>query len=307
MPPTFKYALITIHVTDARPWGFPTELDPTLRYLTGQQEICPTTQQLHWQLYGESRRAQGIRKWKDALHCNWAHIEARKGTQQQAIDYCTKQETRAPDAVPQATGDKDNFDQPAKRNIQDVYSEALAADSYDNALSIVKKDAPRDYVLYQNQIVNTFKHTFQPQYITPEFDWIADKIPEAILREKAIILSGPSGYGKTQYALSHGEHPLLVSHIDELKKLTPLTDLIVFDDMNFKHWPANSCIHLTDLELPRAINVKYGIATIPQHMHRIFTTNLAFADLFSEKALDQEWEAIERRCHIINVSQKLFE
>lgn len=76
--------------------------------------------------------------------------------------------------------------------------------------------------------------------------------------------------------------------------------------MNFAHWPPGACIHLCDLELPRSINVKYGVAEIPQRMPRIFTTNRVLYDLFSTNATEEERAAIERRVHIVNLFNKLY-
>jgi hypothetical protein len=46
-----------------------------------------------------------------------------------------------------------------------------------------------------------------------------------------------SGVGKTSFAKAHGNYPLIVSTLDDLKKITPdKTDLLVFDDMEFSEW-----------------------------------------------------------------------
>lgn len=87
-----------------------------------------------------------------------------------------------------------------------------------------------------------------------------------------VSIVGPSGIGKTQYAKAHFKNPLLVRHIDDLKNFTD-HDGIVFDDMDFTHWPPTSQIHLTDVEENSSINVKYGTALIPRGTKRIFTCN----------------------------------
>lgn len=103
--------------------------------------------------------------------------------------------------------------------------------------------------------------------------WKRDPI-EAV-KVKAHVFIGGTGLGKTEWALAHFERPLLVSHIDELKKLeTGEYDGIVFDDMDFNHWPRSAVIHLVDYAKARAINVKHSTATIPKGMPRIFTCNV---------------------------------
>lgn len=91
---------------------------------------------------------------------------------------------------------------------------------------------------------------------------------------KSVVLMGPSGIGKTTFALAHFINPLLVSHIDDLKSLTPHHDGIVFDDMMFDHMPITAQIHLVDMEFTRSIHARFVTATIPMGTKRIFTCNV---------------------------------
>lgn len=92
---------------------------------------------------------------------------------------------------------------------------------------------------------------------------------------------GPTGVGKTSWATRVAPKPcLLVSHIDDLKKLRKDHKCILFDDMDFRHWPDRAQIHILDWHMPRTINVKHGAVEIPASMPKIFTGNyLMFADL----------------------------
>jgi len=74
----------------------------SLAYLTYQRECCPTTQRLHWQIYGEmpedkhcSGRAfakkLGYTQKKGDPSIKWA---ARRGTAEEAAVYCQKEESR---------------------------------------------------------------------------------------------------------------------------------------------------------------------------------------------------------------------
>lgn len=62
------------------------------RYLVYQQETCPTSGKAHFQGYVECYNAISILGLKDLLG-NSVHFETRKGSQQQAIDYCKKSRT----------------------------------------------------------------------------------------------------------------------------------------------------------------------------------------------------------------------
>lgn len=71
--------------------------NPAIRYVSYQYEICPTTQRRHAQGYVEFNRAFRISGVKGVIpKLGTAHLERRNGTRDQARDYTTKEETRAP-------------------------------------------------------------------------------------------------------------------------------------------------------------------------------------------------------------------
>ncbi len=91
-----KYFVFTLFTTMT-----PTEFVKQIRskknitYLICQQEESPTTKRKHLQGYLESKRSYG--KYKAlATYLNYTtiHLEERKGSQKQAIDYCNKSETQ---------------------------------------------------------------------------------------------------------------------------------------------------------------------------------------------------------------------
>ena len=70
-----------------------------VQYYVYQMETSPSTGRIHWQGYLELKEGTKMRlkTLKDKVfRSNTVHIEARRGTQQEAIDYCKKEETRAP-------------------------------------------------------------------------------------------------------------------------------------------------------------------------------------------------------------------
>ncbi len=115
------------------------------------------------------------------------------------------------------------------------------------------------------------------------------------------IFAGPTGIGKTQFALAHFKKPMLISHIDQLGIIDWANcDGLVFDDMHFEgnadgkgRWSTSSQIHLVDIDMKRAINIKYGYAEIPAHTKKIFTTNAE-----GGMCLDLATDAISRRCTV---------
>lgn len=119
------------------------------------------------------------------------------------------------------------------------------------------------------------------------------------------LICGMAGSGKTHYALSHFKNATLVSHIDDLKKITEETDGLVFDDMAFNQWPPGSIIHLLDREQDRSIHARYTNAEIPAKLPKIFTSNRE--DIFVPNTCTCEEQAgIDRRFKTLKISAKLF-
>lgn len=83
-----------------RCWMFTSWRDETpnftskMWYQVYQREIAPKTGREHWQGYVEFNEPIGMNAAKIQLGEIICHLEPRKGSQQQAIAYCTKKETR---------------------------------------------------------------------------------------------------------------------------------------------------------------------------------------------------------------------
>ena len=124
------------------------------------------------------------------------------------------------------------------------------------------------------------------------------------------MLAGLAGAGKTQFALAHGKHPLLVRTIEQLKQITEDTDLLVFDDMDFRKWDVNSVKHLLDIEEASGIDCRYLDASIPAGIPRIFCTNSPcqwpFNHIFPQGECQDNYKAITRRHRVVRVAEKLF-
>lgn len=84
----------------SRNWCFTAFKKPNLvsttdiKYMIYQPEICPTTKKEHYQGYVELINACSMRTIKRILNDEQVHVEPRRGTQKQAIEYCKKEESR---------------------------------------------------------------------------------------------------------------------------------------------------------------------------------------------------------------------
>lgn len=210
---------ITIHITTSYWTPFGQEWNKGLTFLAGQLELSTENQMTHWQMYAEGSK-WSLNQWKKELKCKWVHIEERKGSQEDALKYVRKEESRlhGPDTY---------FEygtlRGTKRGLQgsgSPYKRALEATGYDDAIRILKEAVPRDFVLFNNQITGTLRKEFAKGFTkSPDLSFTLEFVGRQLMESLAIVLSGPTGIGKTQYAIYHFEHPLICSHIDDLKKL----------------------------------------------------------------------------------------
>ena len=234
-------------------------------------------------------------------------LEPIKGKPHQAWAYSTKDATRLlgpwcyPDTVYKDTSVKDT-----------TYADALAAATVRDGMAIIKANKPRDYCLYgdrinKNLVTHHKKHTpFVHKHSIDDFNHAP-----LLFTGKSMHVYGPSNTGKTSFVLAHFKNPLVVTHVDNLKKFVNPPDpdqpydAIVFDDLKFQHWPPETVIQLVDTDLDRDIHIRYGTAHIPAHTTKVFTHNTR--DIFYKPEVDEEQKvAIDRRVEYVRVSQRLF-
>lgn len=71
-----------------------------VKYAVGQEEICPETKKHHLQLYIELSGQYSLKTIQDKIfNGEKVHVESRKGSQDDAINYCLKLETRDPEGL----------------------------------------------------------------------------------------------------------------------------------------------------------------------------------------------------------------
>jgi hypothetical protein len=129
------------------------------------------------------------------------------------------------------------------------YEQAFAETDFTTACNIIREHCPRDYALYGSAIEKNFTKHFSNEKPLSQIGRIFNlpKLPQELLKTKSIVVSGISNAGKTSWCISHFENCEVISHMDDLKKIKPTTNGLVFDDMCFSHHPIGSNIHLVDL------------------------------------------------------------
>jgi hypothetical protein len=193
-----------------------------------------------------------------------------------------------------------------------AFAEALQAADYDSAMLCIREGAPAEYVLNQDRIARFFQEFFMPVF-EHKYDVSSFNTPiidfAGLDARESLVLIGPPALGKTHFALAHFQQPLFVNHIDKIKLFNhAVHDGIVFDDVSFMMWPPQALIGLFDREMPRDIQIRYKIVTIPAGTKKIFCANSI--DAFRPKDISDipqdTIDALLSRQHIVHVTQRLF-
>lgn len=89
-----KYWLFTAFADEAPQFD-----EERMGYMVYQRERCPNTNRLHWQGYVEFKSRIHRTRAIGLLNSAGIHLEPRRGSAGEAIQYCTKDETRESDPV----------------------------------------------------------------------------------------------------------------------------------------------------------------------------------------------------------------
>lgn len=211
------------------------------------------------------------------------YIAQRRGTAEQAADYCIKSD----DSYVQR-GTRSQSQQGRRKDLERVAT--LVKEG--STLKRIANEEPEAFIKYHKGIM-ALKTILMPSYETTEFterrynfehDWT-----------KTQIFLGPTNCGKTTYAKQLLPRALFCTHMDDLAKYDPENyDGIIYDEASFVHLPREGQIHLCDQGEDRSLHVRYMCARIPKHTKKIFTSNKTVGEVLLEDP------AIQRRIQVHN-------
>lgn len=94
---SMRNACLTVWAHTEKPSAVPID-DEVIRYAVWQREKCPDTGKQHLQMYAEAYKPLTLKQWKAAVGDSTAHVEKRRGTREEAVAYCRKDESRDEEA-----------------------------------------------------------------------------------------------------------------------------------------------------------------------------------------------------------------
>lgn len=216
-----------------------------------------------------------------------------------AIKYCTKEEGRDSDII--SWGE---LPRKKKDDTNKLLEDALKADTVVEALEAVEEKDAYFYMMHKKQLQNYFTEKLwkgdEALYKPEDFN-----IPLKKDFSKTLVFIGPTGIGKTQYALAHFKEPLHVRDKVDYARYTPRTDGIVMDDINTAGWNPLTFLKLIEIETAVSQDIKYGSIRIEANTPRIICCNSE--ELLWPKEMAPETKAAcERRLKIYHLNEKLY-
>lgn len=182
----------------------------------------------------------------------------------------------------------------------------LEMDSYIEAVDWLEKNRLAAYV-HSRQSINSFLASkfYESDARMHELDeFLVDPIEN--LDKKVAWIIGPPGIGKTQFALAHFKHPLLVSCIEDYRYFNDRIDGIVVDDGGSNNWQGRTLLEFCNLEKPITKAPKYTSITIPKGMPRMIVAN--DVDLIIPKGIhEQELLSIASRVQVYEYTEKMYD
>lgn len=262
------------------------------------KEVGEKTKTPHLQGYTVFRSPQrlaGVKK----LISGRIFAEPRRGSHQQALDYCKK------------SGDFTEYEgEPPKDKRSDAFAEALSATSYDEACTIIRTKRARDWCISGEKIRESLKRQFVPPFkeyvpihVIEEF-----KVPPQLTywlglwkesRTKCLFLIGETQLGKTAWARSLASPHTYWKGMINLEDWNPDSKLLIFDDFEWQY-----------LQQPKSFLTQAGDATVTDKYKKKKNICVTMPAIYIANDVP-EWTKKEEaywmsNIYIVHVNKKLY-
>lgn len=190
-------------------------------------------------------------------------------------------------------------------NYNTTIREALQEKNQEEALKTIEEKDAYFYMTHKKQLMNYMEEKYhkgdQGSYKPEQFNR-----PMETDFTKTIVFVGPTGLGKTQYALAHFTEPLHVRDKCDYSRYNTKTDGIVMDDLSTHQWNPLTFLKLIEIETAVTQDVKYGMARIRAGCPRIICCNSEEL-LWPDKITSETKAACDRRLKIIHITTPLYD
>lgn len=241
-----------------------------VEFIIGQQERCPNTQRIHWQVYvrfASPRAFAAIKNWVPT-----AHLEACKGSEADNIRYCSKEESRV--AGPWEFGERSIA---GKRKDLDVVREMV-------------KEGKR--IREISDVVSSYQALrFAESYIN--LQPVFSRVPPLVY-----WIHGSTGSGKTRWAYDRAHDCRVeVCRIESSERsiyFDPYVDemYVLFDDFRPSRMCFSQLLAITD-RYPIRVRVLYGTRQwLPQVI--VFTCPYSIEECFKYRC-EEDLTQLKRR------------
>lgn len=188
---------------------------------------------------------------------------------------------------------------------------------YKSAMKHIETYQLMYYIEHMKELARYFGSIFLRDVVEYTMDqFTRPRIDDEILKTKTIVLAGPTGYGKTCYAMAHFKHPAVIMSRADYKKINEDTDGLVFENLEMCNWSVDKVKNITDLStssyqafgeddsvflqarLPRFICVN-GVKSF-------WPASLFDFDGYIDETSQHHCNSIARRIHIEEIGGPLF-
>lgn len=214
------------------------------------------------------------------------------------VKYCTDESKREANTSLEVYGEVPKFrdgNEQTDRSFDLLMEGAMATGNYHDAMKYIEENNIKVYISQRKQLGSYFEGKFAKPDASLYPIEAFNAEPSTFEDKKHKIFIGPTNIGKTQFALAHFKHPLLVRNKQDWTRYNPdLTDGIVLDDLPLRKWQSETLINTLEWDMDRTERVLYGQARVKAGTPQIICCN-SLEVFWPDKIVDEHKDAIKRR------------